>query len=390
MRILFTSTKGTGHARPLLPYIHEFIKLGHEVRFAAPEQLRALIEDSGASLSPLSRRSEGEVQAYWAHAHDLSPQEQIKFSVQEFFVKMWAGDALPDLLKLVEDWTPDIMVRESAEMAAPVIAAKTKTPHFRIEVHNSPTENQFLTHSQQPLDTLRQSVGLGCDSGLSLLSESAFTLFPRSFDPTEVWSGRREPFRVNTQLHSNKPTSRRPAWAPDNGHPLVYLTFGTVAGNESTERDAYQTALEAVGTLPIKVLLTTGHNMNMALLTNVPKNVIIEPWVPQDEVFSFASVIVHHCGSGTLIGTLAAGLPSVAVPLFADQPDNAEQVERIGAGIPVFKLDAPSLQSAIMRVLEDNSFRANSARIAKEISDLPSIEDAVNEMCVLSQSKPAR
>jgi UDP:flavonoid glycosyltransferase YjiC (YdhE family) len=42
-----------------------------------------------------------------------------------------------------------------------------------------------------------------------------------------------------------------------------------------------------------------------------------------------------HGGSGTTLGALAAGLPLVVVPLFADQPVNARRVAAVGAGLAV-------------------------------------------------------
>ncbi|MEH6648347.1 glycosyltransferase [Sulfitobacter sp.] len=381
MKVLFTSTKGTGHARPLLPYIAELQRLGHDVHFAAPEQLRDMFEKRSIPFTPLSRVPEEDVQARFAAARDMPKDEIPKWAIQEFFVRLWAGDAMQDLSALVTEWSPDLIVRESAEFAAPIVAAKTKTPCVRVEVHNSPGESLFIEHGAAPLDELRQSAGLPADNGKSLMTERAFTSFPKSFDPKTDWNDRPEPFRVNSQSDVGSPSLKRPAWAPDNGQPFVYVTFGTVAGNEAEERAAYQTALEAVGNLPINALLTTGINMDGSLLTDIPDNVIVEAWVPQDDVFSYASAIVHHCGSGTLIGALAAGLPSIAVPLFADQPSNAEQIEKIGAGVAVFDLDVASLQNAIMRVLDDDSFRVSSERCAKEIAVLPTIEDAIEEMC---------
>lgn len=383
MRILFTSTKGTGHARPLFPYIEEFKKRGHEVRFAAPEQLRGMADSKNVPFSPLRRVTDEEVQTHWERVKDMVLTDMPRFSVQEFFVKMWAADALPDLLAMAQDWTPHLIVRESAEMSGLVVAAKLNTPHARVAVHNGPGESFFLDHAPEPMEDLRESLGLDPDGGQFLADEGSFTAFPKSFDPSK-YRQNKEPYRTNTQPYASKSLPKRPEWAPENGQPLIYLTFGTVAGNESEERDAYKTALQAVGTLPVNVLMTTGTNMDASLLTDVPDNVILEKWVPQEDVFSYASAIVHHCGSGTLLGTLAAGLPSIAVPLFADQHSNAEQIERTGAGVVVSDLDEPTLQSAISQVLADDSFRQSAARIATEISELPHIDAAVDKMCTLA------
>lgn len=82
----------------------------------------------------------------------------------------------------------------------------------------------------------------------------------------------------------------------------------------------------------------------------------------------------------TLIDTLAAGLSSIVVPLLADQPGNATQLEKLGAGVAVIDRDARSLQSAVMRVLDDDSFRAASEKTASEISAMLSIDVAVEKM----------
>jgi len=52
----------------------------------------------------------------------------------------------------------------------------------------------------------------------------------------------------------------------------------------------------------------------------------VEAWVPQADALAAATVVVCHGGSGTTFGTLAAGLPLVIVPMFADQPANARLV----------------------------------------------------------------
>ena len=46
-----------------------------------------------------------------------------------------------------------------------------------------------------------------------------------------------------------------------------------------------------------------------------------------------ARAMVCHGGSGTMRAGLAAGIPQVVLPLFADQPDNAARVDALGAGI---------------------------------------------------------
>jgi UDP:flavonoid glycosyltransferase YjiC (YdhE family) len=57
-------------------------------------------------------------------------------------------------------------------------------------------------------------------------------------------------------------------------------------------------------------------------------------------------VVVSHAGSGSLIGALAHGLPSLLIPMGADQPLNAARCQALGAA---HVLDAVTLTSASAR-----------------------------------------
>ena len=57
----------------------------------------------------------------------------------------------------------------------------------------------------------------------------------------------------------------------------------------------------------------------------------VERWVPQPEALARASLVVCHGGSGTVLGTLAAGIPLIILPLFADQLANARMLAEAGA-----------------------------------------------------------
>ena len=59
----------------------------------------------------------------------------------------------------------------------------------------------------------------------------------------------------------------------------------------------------------------------------------IERYLPHSAVLPRCDVVVSHGGSGTVIGALAAGLPSVVLPMGADQPLNAARCEALGVGV---------------------------------------------------------
>jgi UDP:flavonoid glycosyltransferase YjiC (YdhE family) len=61
------------------------------------------------------------------------------------------------------------------------------------------------------------------------------------------------------------------------------------------------------------------------------------------------------------------------VPLFADQPSNAQRITALGAGLTA---DPASVRAAVQRVLAEPAFRLAAGRVALEARTLPSIDEA--------------
>ena len=297
----------------------------------------------------------------------------------------FAKAALPGISEVIRDWRPDLIVRESSEYAGLIAAQRFDVKSARVSVMACQFYERYFDLVHGANDLLRQIVGLKPDHGAALLAEPVFCAFPESMDPDEVKANRPRTFRVGQRSSPAAAVSDAlPRWVPRNGEPLIYVTFGTVSGRSEKAQATYRRALDAVGTLPVRALLTTGPVMQAGLLGTIPDNVFVETFVPQDEVFPHTSAVVNHGGSGTFLGTLAAGLPQVVVPLFADQPHNARSLQASGAGIAVFDTDTATLRNAIERVLVDKDIQAKARQVAAEIAAMPDIEAATDELLALA------
>jgi UDP:flavonoid glycosyltransferase YjiC (YdhE family) len=209
--------------------------------------------------------------------------------------------------------------------------------------------------------------------------------FPASLDPSPF------PSTVRYQEPVPPPTGPLPDWWPGAKDPLIYMTFGTVLGHMSFAADVYTVALKAVEGLAIRVLLTVGRRFDVSLLGDVPSNVHVEAWVDQDDVLPHADVVISHGGSGTSYGALAAGIPLVLVPVFADQFENGRRIADRGAGlmvepgearigerrVVVADEDAPRIAEAIERVLATPDYREAAESIAREMASGPTPADVL-------------
>jgi MGT family glycosyltransferase len=249
-------------------------------------------------------------------------------------------------------------------------------------------DDVVLSHVDGPLTALRAAVGLPADACASLLREPVFCAFPAAWDSAAgEGAGTLAPFRARMP-EDPAPTDIGP-WRPagDPSLPLVYLTFGTLAGSIAHIRFVYRLALDAVADLPVRAVLTTGPGIEPDALGLIPSNVEVKAWIPQREVLAHAAAVVCHGGSGTLRGALAAGLPLVVLPFGADQPFNARRIAAVGAGLSLENPDVAALRAAVQRVLIDADLRAGAQKMAAEIAALPPLERAVDALIALARAR---
>ena len=91
-----------------------------------------------------------------------------------------------------------------------------------------------------------------------------------------------------------------------------------------------------------------------------------------------AAAVVTHGGHGTVVKTLAAGVPMVVLPHGRDQADNAARVTARGAGIALRKSAKPrAIARAVTRLLDDPSYRQAAERLGATIRDDAAAGDLV-------------
>jgi UDP:flavonoid glycosyltransferase YjiC (YdhE family) len=105
--------------------------------------------------------------------------------------------------------------------------------------------------------------------------------------------------------------------------------------------------------------------------------------VPQRDVLPHAAVMVCHGGSGSTLGAIAAGVPLVVTPLFADQPENARRVAELGAGLSVppnpaaVEESVAAMSDAVRTLLDEPAYAERARALAAEAAAQPRVDDAV-------------
>lgn len=125
--------------------------------------------------------------------------------------------------------------------------------------------------------------------------------------------------------------------------------------------------------MPVRAVVTTGPMLDPDELT-ASENVCVVRSAPHGPIIERAALVVTHCGHGTTLKSLAAGVPMVCIPMGRDQDDTAARVVHHGAGVrlsPTASVEA--IRAAATTVLNGERYRLAAEHLAVEIaSDIDS------------------
>jgi UDP:flavonoid glycosyltransferase YjiC (YdhE family) len=387
VRVLCATTANDGHFGPLLPFARALAEAGHEVRVAAPASYAGAVAAAGFVHEPFADPPRELIDPVMGRLPTLEFEEADDLVIREVFARIDAQAALPSLVETVQRWRPDLMLRETAELASLAAAERAEVPHVHVCIGMHEVLPRFAAAISDPLEELGRLAGLVEGRMTSALaSETVLSLVPEVLDHAtgQVPSGSDDFLR----FHEPRPAAGAqplPDWG-DPQVPLIYVTFGSVTGSLPPFASVFRRALDALADVEARVLLTVGRKVDRAVLGPLPSNAHVEQWLPQDAVLGKAAAMLGHGGFGTTMGALAAGVPQVVVPLFTfDQIVNGDHVAAVGAGITV-EGGPSSVELAaaeVPRLLADPTYAASARRVAAAIADLPSPAEAVHTLADL-------
>ncbi len=173
-------------------------------------------------------------------------------------------------------------------------------------------------------------------------------------------------------------------WAPpanlvdflQAGSPPVFIGFGSMS---TRNPEAFtRTLVQALAQTGQRAILLTGWGGLGAI--DLPETIFKLDAAPFTWLFPRMAAVVHHGGAGTTSAGLRAGVPSIIVPFFADQPFWGRRVADLGVGpapIPRRQLTADRLAQAIQTAVTDQAMRQRAAELGAKIRSEDGIARAV-------------
>jgi len=161
-----------------------------------------------------------------------------------------------------------------------------------------------------------------------------------------------------------------------SGSPPVYIGFGSMS-NRNPEQTADLIIQALMRTKQRAILLSGWSGLHKS---NIPDSIFMIDSVPHSWLFPRVAAVVHHGGASTTAAGLRAGVPSIVIPFFGDQPFWGQRIADLGVGakpIPRQKLTVERLANAIQEVVTNEGIRLRAATLGKQIQTEDGIASAV-------------
>lgn len=377
MRVLCTCVPGDGHFNPMLPLARALADAGHQVAFAtseaiAPHVVKAGFEFLAAGISLPDQLAE---------ARRRFPDEAALVGAgrfENFVPRMLGGVAAPpritDLMPIVEEWRPDVVVHDETELGGPVAAARARIPHADHSVGILRPLSMFRL-ARQMLEPVYEQWGVELGPFAGIGDYLYLDVCPPSLQ--SGWIDQ-IPAAHPMQNAAIPPDvgEQPPAWLAELAdRPTLYVSLGTVFNNDPT---VFRSILEGVREEPVNVIATVGRTNDPADLGPQPDHVHVQRYISQALLLPHCDVVVNQGGTA-ILSILAEGLPMIVVPQGANQFHNAAALEAAGVGRALLpgQVTAGSVRAELRALLDDPGYGERARHIASEIAAMPGPAEGV-------------
>ncbi|XP_030764408.1 UDP-glucuronosyltransferase 2C1-like [Sitophilus oryzae] len=152
----------------------------------------------------------------------------------------------------------------------------------------------------------------------------------------------------------------------------IYFSMGSNLKSKDITEERKKIILKVLGKLKQKVIWKFEQE-----LPGKPDNILIKSWLPQQDILAHPNIklFITHGGLLSTTETVYHGVPILAIPIFADQPMNAERAQAAGYGLTVPYTDEEfteeNFSHALEELLHNPKYRETAQRVSKLFHDRP-------------------
>jgi glucuronosyltransferase len=153
---------------------------------------------------------------------------------------------------------------------------------------------------------------------------------------------------------------------------FIYFSLGSVAKSSSFPPDLLQVFYDVFESFE-NVRFIWAYDLDRP--EGMPQNVLTVKWAPQHAILAHKNIkgFITQGGAMSLQETIYYAVPAIIFPLFGDQDNNAESLQRNGCGIKleIRGLQRETLKKAILDILTDKTYKSRAMQVSKLFKDRP-------------------
>ncbi|MEU5050228.1 nucleotide disphospho-sugar-binding domain-containing protein [Streptomyces sp. NPDC021096] len=357
---------------------------GHELVVASTEGLVPAIRDAGLPAVVLGRERPDTIRQMTGYYFDWLaglPGPATVEDVRELgphavaMYRAMAETTIDDTLRFARRWRPDLVVYDPTTFVGPLTAAAVNVPSAR---HIWGMDYTSVTRESEPeaLAELCARIGVAPMDTLGTVTvDPCPPSLQTKLDVTRL------PMRF---VPYNGPGVLRPWHLDTPTRPRIVLLASSITGlngDTDTAGEFFAAVLRGLAGLNVEVLAIAGKRTH-AVLDPLPANVrVIDP-TPLHLLLPTCELVIHQGGGGTVMTSLAYGVPQLLLPMSVDHVWNARRLTRSGAGrwLSAESVTAEAVRDHVERLLADRGHREQALRLRAEMAAQPSAARVVDSL----------
>lgn len=405
-KILFANVPADGHFNPLTSLAAHLLEEGYEIAWYCSELYEGKIRQLGIRFFPFREALDINAQNIDTLLPERSRKKgkiaQLNFDMQEFFIKR-GPEYYRDLKAVYAEFPFDLLIADCAFMGIPYVKEKMNIPVLTIGIVPLIETSRQLPPMGLGLTPLHSLLGKLFHRFLrflvlDFLFQPSFRLMHSLLEQHGIEHGNQYLFdmcisKSDLYLQSGTPgfeyarpdlseqiryigpvlplkkwKNREPWYDPrlSSYNRVVLITQGTF---EKDGSKLLEPAIEALKDSNCLLVVTTGGFGREALLKKYSApNIIIEDYIPFDEVLPYTDVYVSNGGYGGVLLSIQHGVPMVVAGVHEGKNEINARVGYFGLGINL-KTERPKpgkIRAAVEEILQQDSYRQRVKEMSRE------------------------
>lgn len=367
-KFLFIVPPFTGHINPTLSTGKCLLEKGHSVAWIGHDSIIKNKIPSGGTFIPIVADTTFNINKYLEKLKNIRGIKSIKYLFEDVLLPL-AHSMHDHIQPGVDQYKPDIIICDQQTWAGFIVAIKNNIPYATSCTTSAAISSPFdeftrvSEWSDNIIINLQKHYGIKGDRVRTISELLTLIYSTKSLVGDDIVFPKSYKF-VGPAIEK-RPHDEYFPWGKfkTSYSKKIFFSFGTL--NSEWGKKIFQSIYNIYKNTEYQIICSAPKDF----FPLIPKNFIVEPFVPQLEILPNIDLVFSHAGHNTVCETLAHGIPLVLCPVKDDQSIVAHQCVMAGVGerVKFGRLNERILKETIEKVLNDKKYKEKAKLIQKSL-----------------------